>query len=144
MIGAIAILGAGAVAAGAMASAVIAGAVSFGDEPVPKDGDTIRVVMDLSFPFMFVVFALSSAAIAATIAVRAQGVSSWLRYTAWVAVLGGIFAVIFLPMALVLLWYLAVAIVVLVRPAAPAAAPPEARHSSPGASRPVAEDSART
>jgi hypothetical protein len=119
LIGALGVLGAAAITAGAMTSAVVAGSVSFGDEPVPTDGDTIRVVMDLSFPFMFVVFALTSAAIAAVVALRADpGLASWLRYTAWLAVLGGIFAVIFLPMVLVLLWYLAVAIVVLVRPLA--------------------------
>lgn len=118
LIGALGVLGAAAIAAGAMASAVMAGAVSFGTEPVPKDGDTIRVVMDLFFPFLFVVFALTSAAIAAVVAVRGQpGLASGLRYSAWLAVLGGIVAVIFLPMALVLLWYLAVAIVVLLRPA---------------------------
>jgi len=119
LIGGLGVLGASAIAAGAMASAVVAGSVTFGDEPVPAQGDTIRVVMDLSFPFLFVVFALASAAIASVVALRASdGVASWLRYTAWLAVLGGIFAVIFLPMALVLLWYLAIAIVALVRPAA--------------------------
>ena len=117
LIGALGVLGAAAMTAGAMTSAVMAGAVSFGGEPVPKNGDTIRVVMDLFFPFLFVVFALTSAAIATVVAVRGNpSLAAWLRYSAWLAVLGGIFAVIFLPMALVLLWYLAVAIVVLLRP----------------------------
>ena len=85
--------------------------------------DTIRVVMDMFFPFIFVVFALASAAIIATIAVRGKesGLPTWAVYTAWLGVLGGIFAVIFLPMVLVLLWYLAFAIAGLVRPPALAA-----------------------
>ncbi len=117
LIGGLGVLGAAAITAGAMTSAVMAGALEFGDEPMPKDGDTIRVVMDLMYPFCFVVFALVSSALVAVVALRGVGLASWLRYTAWLAVLGGIFAVIFTPMALVLLWYLAVAIVVLVKPA---------------------------
>jgi hypothetical protein len=120
LIGGLGVLGASGIAAGAMTSAVIAGAVSFGDEPLPKDGDTIRVVMDLTFPFCFVVFGLVSAALIAVVAVRGLGLAPWLRYAGWLAVLGGIAAVIFTPMALVLLWYLAVAIVLLVRRGAPA------------------------
>jgi hypothetical protein len=44
-----------------------------------------------------------------------------LRYPAWLAVLGALMAVIFLPMAMTLLPYLALAIVVRRRPAAMAA-----------------------
>lgn len=120
IVGGLGVLGAAAVAAGAMASAVVAGMVSFGGEPVPKDGDTIRVPMEMAFPFLMVVFGLVSAAIAGTVALRATALPTWLRYAGVLAVLGGIFAVIFLPMALVMLWFLAVAIVGLVRPAAPA------------------------
>jgi hypothetical protein len=110
------VVGAASITVGAMTSAGMAGAISFGDEKVPQDGDTVRVVMDLAFPFLFVIFGLTVAAIIATIAVRGAGLASWLRYTAWLGVLGGIVAVIFLPMVLPLLWFLAVAIVVLRRP----------------------------
>jgi hypothetical protein len=137
LVGSLGVLGAGAIAAGAMTSAVVAGAVSFGDEPVPQNGDSIRVVMDLFFPFLFVVFALASAAIAAVVAVRSDpALAAWLRYSAWIAVLGGIFGVIFLPMALVLLWYLAIAIAVLTRPAGPSTAvtAPVAAAAAPGTS----------
>lgn len=126
LISGLGVLGAAAISAGAMTSAVEAGSVSFGNEPVPQNGDAIRVVMELTFPFLFVVFALTSAAIAAVIAIRGQALAAWLRYSAWLAVLGGIFAVIFVPMALVLLWYLAVAIVAIIRPAAEARAVPSA------------------
>jgi hypothetical protein len=120
LVGALGTLGAAALATAAMLNAVMAGAVSFGHEKVPHDGDTIRVVMDLFFPFIFVAFALTSAALIAVFAVHrtVSGLPAWLSYTAWLAVLGGIVAVIFLPMVLVLLWYLAVAIVGLTRPPA--------------------------
>lgn len=118
-VAALGVLGAGALTAAAMANAVMAGAVEFGGDKVPRDGDTMRVVMDMFFPFIFVVFALTSVAIIATLAVhaRAAGLPSWLGYAAWLAAVGGILAVIFLPMVLVLLWYLAVAIAGVSRPA---------------------------
>lgn len=119
LIAALGVLGAAALTAAAMTSAVVAGAVSFGHEPVPHDGDSIRVVMDLTFPFIGVVFALVSAALVATIAIRGRvgALPTWLRYAAWLAVLGAIFAVIFFPILLLLLWYLVVAIIGVARPA---------------------------
>jgi len=116
LVAALGVLGAAALSVGAMCSAVMAGAISFGNEKVPQDGDTIRVVMDLSFPLLFVVGGLVMAAIIATIAVRGGGsLPVWLQYTSWLGVLGAVMAVIFLPMALPLLWFLAVAITILVR-----------------------------
>ncbi len=117
VVGALGVVGAAALTSAAMANAGEAGAISFGGDKVPQDGDTIQVVMNLFFPFVFVVFALASAAIIATVAVNARiaGLPGWLGYTAWLAVVAGIVAVIFLPMVLVLLWYLAVAIAGLAR-----------------------------
>lgn len=130
MVSGLGILGAAAMTAGAMASAVVPGSVSFGDEPLPQNGDTIRILMDLFFPFLFVVFGLASAALIAMIAVagRSSGLPSWIAYTGWLAVLGAILAVEFLPFALTLLWYLAVAIVGLSRPNV---APATERESAP-------------
>ena len=52
-----------------MAGASVAGLVAFGNnEPVPVDGDVIRIMMNVFFPFLFVVFGLVSAALIATIA----------------------------------------------------------------------------
>jgi hypothetical protein len=116
------VLGAAAIAAGAITSATFAGAVTFGDEQVPKDGDVIRALMDMSFPFLFVAFGLTVAAMLAAVAVRSRSLPAWLRYTAWLGVLGGILAVIFTPMVLPLLWCLVVAILVLARPTPRAAA----------------------
>ena len=114
----LAVVAASAMMAAAMASAAWAGDVSFGGDPVPRNGDAITAVVNLFFPLLFVVFALVSAAIIGITAVkgRRSGLPSWLFSTAWLAVLGGIFAVIFVPMALPLLWYLAVAITMIAKP----------------------------
>lgn len=118
LVGGLGVLGAAAIASGAMATAVVAGMVSFGGEPVPKDGDIIRVSMEAAFPLLLVVFGLVTAAIAVVVALRGAALPSWLRYTAWLAALGGVFGVIFTPMALALLWFLALSIVLLSRPVA--------------------------
>jgi hypothetical protein len=119
-VGALGVLGAAAMSAAGMAAAVVAGSVSLGDTPLPSKsgGDAVRVVMDLTYPFLFVVFGLVAAAIVAATAIgglRAGLVPRWLAYLAFLAVLGGAFAVFFLPMALPLLWILALAIVGLTR-----------------------------
>lgn len=113
------VLGAGAMTAAAMTAAVVPGAIEFGGEKAPTNGDATHWIMDLTFPFLFVVFGLVSAALIAAVAIattRSDAFPRWVAYFGWLAVLGAIGAVIFLPMALVLLWYLAVAIVGLVRP----------------------------
>jgi hypothetical protein len=113
----LAVIAASAMMAAAMASAAWAGDVSFGGDPVPRNGDAITAVANLFFPLLFVVFALTSAAIIGIVAVgaRRSGLPAWLFFTAWLAVLGAIFAVIFLPMVLPLLWYLAVAITLILK-----------------------------
>lgn len=96
-----------------MTSAVVAGAVSAGSEPLPANGSAARVVMDMTFPLLCVAFALMAAALIATVCVVGRGAGvlpSWLIYTGWLAVLGCIFGIIFLPMVLPMLWFLAVAI----------------------------------
>lgn len=115
----LAVLGAGAMMAAAMASAAWPGSVTFGGQPVPADGDTVVAVMNLFFPFLFVVFALVSSVIIGILSAggRSAGLPVWLCYAGWLGVLGGLFAVIFLPMVLPLLWYLAVGIAMLASPA---------------------------
>ena len=118
-VSALSVLGAGALAAAAMTAAVIAGAVNLGGEKAPTTGDASHWLSDLTYPFMFVVFGIVSAALIGAIALAAlrSGVlPRWTAYFGVLAALGGLFAVIFLPMVLVLLWYLAVAIAGLVRP----------------------------
>lgn len=120
------VLGGGAMAAAAMVGASVAGAVAFGNnEPVPMDGDVIRVTMNLFYPFLFVVFGLVSAALIATVALTVKRTSvlpSWVTYTAWLAVLGSVLGVAFFPFVLALLWYLVVGIVGLTRASTASAA----------------------
>jgi hypothetical protein len=107
------VFGAGALAAAGMMSADIPGSVNLGTDPLPSSGDVAREIGNLAFPFIYVVFALVSAALIATVIVTAKrtgALPNWLIYTGWLAVLGGLAAVIFLPMILVALWYLALAI----------------------------------
>ena len=112
------VLGAAAMAAAGMGGASVAGSVSFGNEPVPQNGDAIRLVMETFYPFLFVVFGLVSAALIATVAVavmRTGILPRWVAYTGWIAVLGSLAGVVFLPFVLPLLWYLVVSIVGLSR-----------------------------
>lgn len=114
------VLGASAITAAAMSGAVVAGSISLGEEPLPLSGDAIRVVMGLFYPFLLVVFGLVSAELIATAAVaikRSGLLPRWLLYTGWIAVLGGLAGVVFLPFVLPLLWYLAVSIVGFIRAA---------------------------
>jgi hypothetical protein len=120
-IASLAVFGAFALAAGGMFAADVAGAVRFGSDPLPSDGETARWLGNLAYPFIYVIFALVSAALIGTVIVTARRTGtlpSWLVYTGWLAVLGGILAVIFLPLVLVALWYLATAIVCVATPTA--------------------------
>lgn len=124
----LAVLGATAMTGAALSSAVVAGSVSLGGDPLPSTGEAARVVMNLTFPFLFLVFGLVSAALIATISIatmRSGIFPRWIAYTGWLAVLGSIGGIILTPMVLPLLWYLAVAIVGMrggaaARPAVPA------------------------
>ncbi len=115
-VGALGVLGAGAMAAAGMTTAAVAGAMSLGNLPGPSSngGDAVRWVMSMSFPFLFVVFGLVAAAVIGAIAIggsRAGVIPKWLAYAAILGVLGGVFGAIFLPMVLPLLWFLVLAIV---------------------------------
>src|SRR5205807_1330598 len=94
--------------------------------PVPQNGDAIRLVMEPFFPFLFVVFGLTSAALIATVVVaivRTRALPRWVAYTGAVAVLGSLAGGVFVPFVLALLWYLALGVVGLTR-ASPASATP--------------------
>jgi hypothetical protein len=96
-----------------MTSAVVAGEVSAGGDPLPADGGAARVVMALTFPLLFVAFGVMAAALIATVCVvgrRSGAFPTWLAYTGWLGVLGCLGGIVFLPMLLPMLWFLAVAI----------------------------------
>ena len=118
-----AVLAAVGVAASAVGPLALAGGSAFGDDPVPTDGNVIWLVFSLSFPALLVIFGLASSAFIATLLVAGRGaLPMWLVIFGWLAVLAGIFGVEFVPMAIVLLWYLVAGIYGAVRPAPVAAA----------------------
>jgi hypothetical protein len=112
-------VGATLIVAAGMVSAVVAGDVSGGGNPLPVNGSAARAVMSLTYPLLFVAFALIAAAIIATssvVAMRSGALPRWLVYAGWLAVLGCVVSVAFIPMALPILWFLAVAITGLASP----------------------------
>lgn len=118
LVSALGVLGAGLVATGAMINATPAGVVSFGDEP-PFSGQVIRGLMDMLFPFLLIAFGLVCAGIVGVLTVdftRSRLVPRWLAYSGWLAVVGGLLATVFLPFAVTLLWFVALATAGLVRP----------------------------
>jgi hypothetical protein len=114
-ISSLAVLGAGAIAAGSMTGgAAIAGSKLFGNEPLPASGDTLHAISQLFFPLLFVVFGLVSSCLSGTIATcarRSGRAPSWLVWAGWVGSIASLAGVVFFPFILVLLWYLALAIV---------------------------------
>jgi hypothetical protein len=120
------VLAAGGIVAAAMTSAVIPGSVIFGGEKAPTGGDAAHWINELTFPFLFVVFGLASAAIIASVVLasrRSGALPRWALGLGWVGVLGSIAGVIFIPMVLPMIWYLAIAILGLRVPRTVAAAP---------------------
>jgi hypothetical protein len=94
--------------------AAIAGSHLFGNEPLPASGDTIRAISQLFFPLLFVVFGLVSSCLSGTIATcarRGDRAPRWLVWAGWVGSIASLAGVVFFPFILVLLWYLALAIV---------------------------------
>ena len=117
-----ALLAAVGVVAGAIGPLALAGGHAFGDDPVVTDGNVIWLVSSLAFPALLVVFGFASSALIATIVVVGRGaLPMWLVVFGWLAVVAGLLGVLFLPMLIVLLWYLVAGIYGAVRPA-PAAA----------------------
>jgi hypothetical protein len=111
---ALGVLGAGAIAVAAMTGGVeVAGGIAFGNEALPVNGDALRLVADMFFPLIFVVFGLVSAALIGLVAflsLRERRAPAWLGYTAWLGALGALVGVFFFPFVIALLWYLAIAI----------------------------------
>lgn len=108
-----AIVGAFGIAAAMVGPLAIAGGQSFGGEPQPTDGTTIWLITDLTFPALLVVFGFASSAFITAFLLGTRGrnvVPAWLAGFGWLAVLAGIVGVLFLPMIIVLLWYLALGI----------------------------------
>jgi hypothetical protein len=118
-----AVLAAGGVAASTVGPLAITGGHAFGDDPVPTDGNVIWFVFSLAFPALMVVAGLAIAAFIATIAVAGRGtLPMWLIVFGWLAAVAAVFSVEFLPLIVVVLWFLTAGIYGALRPAAGAGA----------------------
>ncbi len=123
----LAVLGSAVIVTSALALATVSGSYVFGSEPLPSNADAIRVISDLGTAIMLVGFGLAAAALILVVTMaswRGALLPRWLTFAGILGVLGGIFAVIFLPLALVALWFLAVAIVGMRRPTPPVGVAP--------------------
>ena len=105
------------VAAFALGQGSVAAGVQFGDNPVPRDADIMRTFSSLGFGALLVFGAASAGLLILTTSVagsRAGLLSRWLVVTGYVVgvivIVGGL---IFFPIALFVLWVLAVSIVML-------------------------------
>lgn len=113
LVASLGVFGAVALAAAGMCMAGTAGSVSLGGEPMLADGNAIRVVLDLVFPFVFVVFALAGAAVIGIVSTAALQGHGWPRWVGWfgaVAVLGSVLGVLLVPYVVPAAWFLVVAI----------------------------------
>jgi hypothetical protein len=121
--GGFAILAAVGIAVGSVGPLAIAGGHTFGNEPLPTDGTVIWMFNDLLFPCVLLIFGLASSAfIAALLLTARSALPTWLVIFGWVAVVAGIVGVLFIPLALVLLWYICLGVYGATR-AAPAEEP---------------------
>jgi hypothetical protein len=115
-----ALLGAVGIAAAMIGPTAIAGGHAFGSEPLPADGTVIWFITDLTYPALFVIFGFASSAFITAFLLGTKGknvVPAWLAGFGWLAVVAGIVGVLFIPIVIALLWYLALGIYGLRRPA---------------------------
>lgn len=108
-----ALLAAAGIAGSMVGHLGVVGGFTFGRQALTSNGDVIRSVTDMAFPLLLVVFGMAGAAfIAATcVALRSAGWPSWLVYFGWVAAVAGLFGVLFMPLIVMLVWFLAAGIV---------------------------------
>lgn len=113
-----ALLAAGAAAAATVGPLTLIGGEEFSSDPLPTDGHVIWMVFSLAFPFILVVFGFAMSAFFVSLALTGRAVlPAWLIWFAWLAAIAGIFGVLFLPMAVILLWLLAAGVYGALRPA---------------------------
>jgi hypothetical protein len=118
----------------ALASATVAGSYVFGNQPLPTNADAISVIDNFDQALVAVGFGLSIAALVATVTVvawRTALLPRWLTYGGVLAVLGGVLGGFFLPLVLVMIWFLGAAIVGLRRPAPDLAGTQRVKPSTP-------------
>ena len=103
-----------AIAIGGVAINQISGAIEFGDLPTPS-ADILRTAEQLGYGIVLVVGGWCAALTVAAASIAARGTTvlpRWLATAGFVAAVILVFSVIFIPMAVLPLWVLAVAIAV--------------------------------
>ena len=96
----------------------IAGSVEFGDAPVPDDADLARQFDQLAFGLLLIPGCLSAGvfiALVSELARRSQALPTWLVWAGFVVAAVQVVAVFFIPLALIPLWALVTAVVLLLR-----------------------------
>jgi hypothetical protein len=115
-----ALLAAVGAAAATVGPLTLVGGEEFSSDPLPTDGHVIWMVFSLAFPFLLVVFGFGMSAFLVSVALTGRAVlPAWLIWFAWLGAIAGIFGVLFIPMAVVLLWLLVAGIYGALRPAGP-------------------------
>ena len=102
---------------GSILLASIAGAIKFGSTPEPS-AELARFLPQAGFGFLLLCGGLAAGLMSAAISfliVRTRTLPVWLGYTGFLAALAMIFAVIFIPAVLFVLWMLALGIVLITR-----------------------------
>jgi hypothetical protein len=113
LISACGILAATSLAIGAALGATLAGNIAFGGEPMPTTAELAWVLPEIGTPMIVLIFPLALAAsiVATSVQVlRTGALPRWVGYLGFLGALGGIFAVIFMPLILVFVWALATGI----------------------------------
>lgn len=108
-----AVLAAAGVAGSMVGHLGVVGGFTFGRQALATNGDVLRSVTDMAFPLLLVVFGMAAAAFIACVCLfaRSAGWPNWLIYSGWVAVVAGLLGVLFIPLIVVMLWFLAAGIV---------------------------------
>jgi hypothetical protein len=93
------------------------GGYVFGGEPLTNDGHVVWLLVESMFALILVVFGLACSAFIATVLLAARrSLPTWLVVFGWIAVIAGVVGVFFIPLGLIVLWFLAAGIYGAVRP----------------------------
>ncbi len=117
---------------GVLIATAIAGSVEFGDAPVPEGADLAIQLDQLAFGLLLLPGCLSAAVfigVVSELARRSDALPTWLVWAGYVVAALQLLSVLFIPLALIPLWAVVTAIVLLLRSRsaeAPAAAAPTA------------------
>jgi len=108
------------IAAGGLVGATVSGSTIFGQVPVPTNADLLRYSTELLFPLVFLGGMFPLAVFMVLVTWRAQRSGYFgtaMTVFSYVAAAAAVASVMFFPIAVVLIWMLAVSVVLVRRPA---------------------------